>query len=72
MPAVALVDTLREATATADAECINLPGLTQESAMPEGCRALLQVSSATSGFYWVRFGSVRHEVYCDMTTDGVS
>ena len=40
--------------------------------MREGCRALTQAVDAPSGFYWVIFGTARHEVYCDMTTDGVS
>ena len=61
-----------EATRTSDAVCINMPGLSQDAAAAS-CLVIKQAAtSAPNGFYWIVFGSARHQVYCEMELHGVS
>ena len=58
-----------EATATTDAECSALPGLTQTNAAAS-CLEIKNAGEAPSGYYWIRFGSAVHQTYCHMTHEG--
>ena len=58
------------ATATSDAICVNLPGLTRSSPIRGACTALRSVRDSPSGFYWLEIGGQIRQTYCDMTYDG--
>jgi hypothetical protein len=63
--------TATAATATSDATCIRMPGMSQSSPIQAGgCRTLLSVPGAASGFYWVLSAGSARQVYCDMDHAG--
>lgn len=60
--------TAAPATATSDATCILMPGMSADSPIPgrAGCRGLVGVPGVVSGFFWVSSAGSIRQVYCDM------
>jgi len=66
----ALPYTATPATATSDAVCIAVPGLTRGAVIGAGGCSVLRPLRVPSGYYWIMVQGTPRQLYCDMTHDG--